>query len=160
MIHNDILRRLRYALEIDNNEAITLFKQVNFDCDLDYLQSIMKKEDDTGFLHCSDQVMSLFLDALIIKYRGKQEGKKPIVLDKSQRISNNEILKKLRIALTLRDEGIIEIMGLAEFRVSKGEISALFRKPGHRNFKPCGDQFLRNFILGMTTKYRVNGDSL
>ena len=64
-------------------------------------------------------------------------------------MTNNDILKKLRIALKLRDEDIIQILNLAEFTVSKGEISALFRAEDHPNYKECGDQFLRNFLNGL-----------
>jgi uncharacterized protein YehS (DUF1456 family) len=71
------------------------------------------------------------------------------------RLSNNEILKSIRIALELRDDDLVGILRLAGVEVSKSELSALFRKPGRANFRPCGDQFLRNFLVGLTAKYRV-----
>jgi len=64
-------------------------------------------------------------------------------------MTNNDILKKLRVALKLRDEDIIQILSLADFEVSKGEISALFRTEEHPNYKECGDQLLRNFLNGL-----------
>lgn len=64
-------------------------------------------------------------------------------------MTNNDILKKLRVALKLRDEDIIQILKLAEFDVSKSEVSALFRVEDHPNYKECGDQLLRNFLNGL-----------
>ena len=64
-------------------------------------------------------------------------------------LSNNDILKKLRIALSLRNDDIIEILKLVDFEITKSEISALYRNPDHQNFKPCGDQLLRNFLNGL-----------
>ena len=64
-------------------------------------------------------------------------------------LTNNDILKKLRIALELKDEDIIHILKLADFTVSKSELSALFRKDDHPNYVACGDQLLRNFLQGL-----------
>jgi uncharacterized protein YehS (DUF1456 family) len=69
-------------------------------------------------------------------------------------LTNNDILKKLRVALSLRDEDIIEILKLADFEVTKSELTALFRKEDHPNYKPCGDQLLRNFLNGLVTYKR------
>ena len=64
-------------------------------------------------------------------------------------LSNNDILKKLRVALELKDEDVIKILKLVDFDISKSEINALYRNPEHPNFKPCGDQLLRNFLNGL-----------
>jgi len=64
-------------------------------------------------------------------------------------MTNNDILKKLRVALKLRDDDIIEILKLVDFPVSKSEISALFRAEDHPNYVECGDQLLRNFLNGL-----------
>jgi uncharacterized protein YehS (DUF1456 family) len=64
-------------------------------------------------------------------------------------LTNNDILKKLRVALNLRDEDIIQILKLVEFEISKSELGAIFRKDDHPNYKPCGDQLLRNFLNGL-----------
>jgi uncharacterized protein YehS (DUF1456 family) len=64
-------------------------------------------------------------------------------------LTNNDILKKLRVALELRDDDIIEILKLSDFEISKTELSALFRKEDHPNYKKCGDQLLRNFLNGL-----------
>jgi uncharacterized protein YehS (DUF1456 family) len=64
-------------------------------------------------------------------------------------LSNNDILKKLRVALELRDEDVIKILKLADFEITKSELNALYRKPDHPNYKECGDQLLRNFLNGL-----------
>ena len=64
-------------------------------------------------------------------------------------LSNNDILKKLRVALELKDEDVIKILKLVDFEISKSEVNALYRTPDHQNFKPCGDQLLRNFLNGL-----------
>ena len=154
MIHNDVLRRLRFALSLNDDATIDIFKLMDYDMSTDYLHSIMKKEQEPGFTPCRDKILALFLDGLVIKHRGKQEGREPRVLSANEKLSNNEILRKIRIALTLKDDDIIQLMKMAGFRVSKGELSALFRNTEHRNYKPCGDQFLRNFLTGLSKKYR------
>ncbi|WP_245584853.1 DUF1456 family protein [Pedobacter glucosidilyticus] len=69
-------------------------------------------------------------------------------------ISNNEILKKLRVALKLRNDEIIEILKLVNFRVTPSELGAFFRREDHPNYKPCGDQILRNFLNGLVIHLR------
>lgn len=64
-------------------------------------------------------------------------------------MSNNDIFKKLRVALSLTNDDIIKIMGLVNFKVSKSELGDIFRNSDHPNFKPCGDQILRNFLNGL-----------
>ncbi|WJG08835.1 DUF1456 family protein [Aliiglaciecola sp. LCG003] len=154
MNHNDVLRRLRYALQLNDEATISIFALADHEMDRDYLKSLMKKEEEDGFLPCRDKTISLFLDGLIIKKRGKQEGVEPQVLSGSQRLSNNEVLRKIRIAMSYRDEDMIAVMQLANFRMSKGELNALFRKPDHRNYKEAGDQVVRNLLKGMVIKLR------
>ena len=154
MIHNDVLRRLRYALAINDTAAISIFKLVNYDMEIDYLHAVMKREGEEGYLPCRDKIIALFLDGLIIKNRGRQEGQMPQELGPKERLSNNEVLRKIRIAMSYKDDDMIAVLKLADFRISKGELSAFFRKPDHRNFKPAGDQVVRNLLQGMVKKYR------
>ena len=69
-------------------------------------------------------------------------------------MSNNDIMKKLRVAMKFTDDDIIKVLDLANFRVTKTEISAIFRADDHPNFKPCGDQILRNFLNGLIIHMR------
>ncbi|TRY32058.1 DUF1456 family protein [Aliiglaciecola sp. M165] len=154
MNHNDVLRRLRFALSLDDTATINIFALADYSMEQDYLSTLMKKEQEPGFLPCRDKILSLFLDGLIINKRGKQEGVEPVVLKGSERLSNNDIMRKIRIAMQYRDDDIINLLKSVNFRMSKGELSALFRKPDHRNFKECGDQVVRNLLKGMVAKYR------
>ncbi len=64
-------------------------------------------------------------------------------------LTNNDILKKIRVALELKDEDVVKILKLADFDITKSELNALYRKPDHANYKECGDQLLRNFLNGL-----------
>jgi len=93
-----------------------------------------------------------FLDGLIIHRRGKQKGHKPRPVEIP--VTNNTVLKKLRVAFKLREDDIIEILKSTGFSVSTTELSALFRSEDHRNFMRCGDQLLRYFLKGLSEKYK------
>lgn len=69
-------------------------------------------------------------------------------------MSNNDILKKLRVALQLKNTDIIKILKLVDFKVTESELGAFFRKEDHPNYKPCGDQILRNFLNGLVIHLR------
>lgn len=113
----------------------------------------LKKEEDPAFQNCSDKQLAIFLNGLIIDKRGKQEGPPP---EPEQRMTNNIIFKKLKVALNLQGDDILEIMTLVRFAISRHEISAFFRKPDNKHYRECKDQILRNFLKGLQMKYRAN----
>lgn len=154
MITNDVLRRVRYALQLDDKKMLAIFASVDNAIDENYLHSIMAKEGEDNFVFCRDSLLSLFLDGLINEKRGKKEGSSPVILPAKAVLSNNDILRKLRIALNFKEEDMLAALDSAEFPVSKSELSALFRKKDHRNYKVCGDQLLRNFLNGITKRFR------
>lgn len=157
MLNNDILRSVRNILDIRDPKIIEIAKLTNYDVSLDDVVSFLKKEEDPGFKKCDDIFMSHFLDGLIIYKRGKKE---PQTLSPtpappvSRIITNNLVLKKLRVAFELKEEDILSLLENAGFKASRPEISAIFRNEQHRNFRPSGDQFLRNFLKGLTHKIR------
>ena len=155
MDNNDILRRLRYALDISDSAMIHIFKHAGHDISGSALLDILKKEEEEGYAPCGDRELGLFLDGLIIQRRGRKETTDPEPLEKPEVIlSNNMILKKLRIALDFKEDDMIEMFKLSEFDISRPELSALFRKQGHKHYKVCGDQILRNFLQGLTVHFR------
>ena len=154
MITNDILRRIRYALQLNDKKMLEIFASVDNAIDEKYLHSIMAKEGEENFVFCRDSLLSLFLDGLINEKRGKKEGSSPIILPAKAVLVNNDILRKLRIALNFKEDDMLAALDSAEFPVSKSELSALFRKKDHRNYKICGDQLLRNFLNGITKRFR------
>ena len=99
--------------------------------------------------------MTAFLDGFVQKRRGKREQADSEAAPQRGALTNNRILRSIRIALELKDTDILEIMELAGVEVSKGELSALFRREGHRNYQACGNQFLRNFLRGLAVRYRA-----
>ncbi|MBI5485565.1 MAG: DUF1456 family protein [Deltaproteobacteria bacterium] len=154
MINNDILRRLRYALDLSDPAMITIFKLSGHDITQQELIGILKKEEETGYFDCGNALMTLFLDGLIIHKRGQKGPASGHAENNDALLTNNLILKKLRIALELKEEDLLAVMKLADVVISKSELSALFRNKGHKNFKECGDQFLRNFLKGLTIRSR------
>lgn len=154
MFLNDVLRRLRFALGLDNTATISLCKLMEYELDESFLMDMMKQEDDDGFIPCRDKILCIFLDALIIKQRGKQDGPLPSYLKSGQRLTNNDILRKIKIAMSYQQEDMLDILQSVDFPVSKGELTALFRKPDHRSYRECGDQLLRNFLKGMVKRHR------
>ncbi len=154
MENNDILRRLRYALNLSNQRVMDMVALKGRKIDHQTLESYLKKETDSGFVLCPDEVLENFLDGLIIVRRGQKDEKPQPAQTETQPFGNTEVLKKIRIALELKEEDMLSIFALTDFKISKAELSALFRRRGHVNFKKCGDQLLRNFLLGLTKKLR------
>jgi uncharacterized protein YehS (DUF1456 family) len=154
MNNNDILRSLRYALSISDATMLEIFKLSEHAIEPPLLAGLLKKEDEKGHVACSDTVMGSFLDGLIVLKRGKKEINPGTVKTADSPLTNNAILKKFRIALELKEEDTIGIFKLAGIEVSKSELGALFRKEGHKHYKECGDQFLRNFLKGLAVRQR------
>ncbi|PMG41741.1 DUF1456 family protein [Shewanella sp. 10N.286.52.B9] len=152
MINNDILRRLRFVFDYSNAKMTKIFAQANVEVSTDEIISLLKKEEEEGYKACNDKLMCQFLDGFIIEKRGLREGSEvPAPL---KDLTNNLIFKKLRIALELREDDIIELIGSADLAIGKSELGALFRNPSHKNYKTCGDQILRNFLKGLSLKHR------
>lgn len=170
MTNNDLLIRLRYALDIKNTDMVEMFRLGGIELTKEEVLKVLTKpkEDEFGevdlspsddFIPCDYEMLEAFLNGLIIFKRGKQEqkpgqGQTPVQLPTKRDASNNLFIKKVKVALSLTTEDIIEIFYDAGLNVSKGEIGAILRKPDHRNYKECGDNFTRNFLKGLTMRYR------
>ena len=152
MTNNDILRRIRYTFDFSDTEMIEIFQMGGVQVTRSDISNWLKKEDDSQFDDLSDEPFAYFLNGFIVKKRGKREGPMPIA---EKRLTNNLIFRKLKIALNIIDNDIIEIMKLANFRLGKHELSAFFRNPKQKQYRECKNQILRNFIHGMQLKYRV-----
>jgi uncharacterized protein YehS (DUF1456 family) len=153
MTNNDILRRFRYALDISDTGMIEIFRLGGIEIGKAELNDLLRKEDDSGYMECGSVVLNAFLDGLIMHKRGPREGGDGQQSEASE-LNNNLILKKIRIALEMNEDEMLATMKLANVTVSKPELSALFRRKGHKNYKECGDQFLRNFLNGLTKRNR------
>ena len=151
MTNNDILRRIRYTFALNDTKMINIFALADLEVTREQISDWLKKDDDPAFEAISDVLFATFLNGLINQNRGKKEGVQP---EPEKKLNNNIILRKLKISLDLKNEDVIELMQLAEFELSKHELSALFRKQGHKHYRECKDQILRNFLKGMQLKYR------
>lgn len=152
MLNNDVLRSLRYTLDISDAQMVDIIKLSGKQVAPSDLAAILKKEDEEGFTPCDDELMAHFLDGLVFFKRGKDDSRpaQPLELP----VTNNMVLKKLRVAFELKEDDMHTIMNSVDCPVSKPEMSALFRKFGHSNYRTCGDQFLRNFLKGLTLRVR------
>ncbi len=153
MTNNDILRRLRYIFNFGDSKMIALFGLADHQVTREQISNWLKKDDDPAYHECRDTQLAIFLNGLINDKRGKKEGAQP---EPEIHLTNNIIFMKLKIALNLRAEDVLKIMELAGFRMSRHELSAFFRKPGHKHYRECKDQILRNFLKGMQLKFRDN----
>ncbi|ABG60338.1 DUF1456 family protein [Cytophaga hutchinsonii] len=151
MNNNDIIRRLRYTFDFNDDKMIQLFALADQQVTRAEISNWMKKDDDPDFKELYDKELAVFLNGFIIDKRGKKDGQTPVA-EKS--LNNNIIFRKLKIALNLQDDDILDILELADMRFGKHELSALFRNPDQSQFRPCKDQVLRNFIHGLQLKYR------
>lgn len=154
MINNDVLRSVRYMLDLTDSQIVELARLPNPDFAIERpdVQAFLKKDVEPGFRECENSVLAHFLDGLVIHYRGRDEAVPARPVEKH--VSNNVVLKKLRVAFEMKDVDMHETFEAAGFPLSKPELSALFRQPGHKNFRLCGDQILRNFLKGLTLRIR------
>lgn len=170
MDNNDILIRLRYALDIKDKDMLEIFKLGGLEYTREELQKILTKskdeygedevevevEETEDQIKCTHKMLDSFLNGLITYKRGRQDPKpgQPESPATPERNANNMLLKKLKVALQLTTEDMLEILDDGGIIVSKGELGAILRKEGHRNYKVCGDNFARKFLRGLATRYR------
>lgn len=151
MNNNDILRRLRYVFDFDDSKMIEIFALANCKVTRSQVSDWLKQDDNSEFKNCEDSQLASFLNGLITLKRGAKDGPAPTPETK---LNNNIIFNKIKIALNLKAEEILEILATVDFNISKHELSALFRSPEHKHYRPCMDQLLRNFLNGIQLKYR------
>ncbi|MGM7683107.1 DUF1456 family protein [Cytobacillus sp. Hm23] len=161
--NNDILIRLRYALDIKNIEMVEIFKLGGINLSKEEVLKVLTKTEDSDVfddnedqIPCDDEMFESFLNGFITFKRGKQDPKpgQPERPALTYEHANNLLLKKVKIALSLTSEDMIEILEDAGVIITKGELGALLRKEGHKNYKVCGDRYARNFLKGLTIRYR------
>lgn len=153
MDNNNILQRIRYIFDFSDDKMIAIFGQADLEVTRAEVSNWLKKEDAPEYDTINDKLLATFLNGLINDKRGKREGEQP---KPEKRLTNNLILRKLKIALELKSEDMLEMLDLAGFKLSKHELSAFFRKPEQRQYRVCKDQVLRNLLMGMQLKYRPN----
>jgi uncharacterized protein YehS (DUF1456 family) len=156
MTNNDILRRIRYIFDFNDNKMIAIFGLADYVVTREQISDWLKKDDDPAYQPCSDTQLAIFLNGLIIDKRGKKEGALP---EPEKHLTNNIIFMKLKIALNLQADEILELLRPVGMVISKHELSAFFRKVGHKHYRECKDQILRNFLKGVQLKYRGSAET-
>ena len=151
MNNNDILRRIRYAFDFNDTAMINLFSLGGHEATRAEISDWLKKDDDPAFQSLNDKELAVFMNGMIIDKRGQKNEELP---RPEKRLNNNIIFRKLKIALSLKDEDILDILKLVDVEISKHELSAFFRKPEQPQYRLCKDQILRNFLHGLQIKYR------
>jgi len=149
--NNDVLRRVRYIFDLSDKQMIATFSSADLIVSREQISDWLKSDDDDAYKNCTDVQLATFLNGFINVRRGKREGEqaKP-----ERKITNNMVFRKLRIALDLKDDDVLETLLLADLRISKHELSAFFRKEGHKHYRACKDQILRNFLAGLQLLHR------
>ena len=156
MTNNDILRRIRYTFDFSDSKMIAIWASAGMEVERSVVSDWLKSDDDPALQKCNDLSFATFLNGLINDLRGKQEDPQPVA---EKRLNNNIIIRKLKIALNLQADELLELINQADLRLSKHELSAFFRKPGHKHYRSCHDQVLRNFLNGIQQKYRAQSSA-
>ncbi len=151
MTNNDILRRIRFTFDFNDSKMIEIFGAAELEVTREQVSNWLKKDDDSDFVKIRDIELATFLNGLINVKRGKKEGPQ---VEPEKRLTNNMVFMKLRIALNLKAEDIVDILKLSGFDVSKHELSSFFRKPDNKHYRECKDQILRNFLQGIQLDIR------
>lgn len=152
MITNDYLRSIRYLLNINEAKMIEIIQLSGKTITPVEMISFLKSEDEEGFVQCDDETMAHFLDGLVFYKRGKDDSRPRAPFELP--VTNNVVLKKLKVAFQLKEEDLHDILEAAGFKFGRSELSAFFRKKDHPNYRECGDQFLRNFFKGLNLKFQ------
>ena len=146
MQNNQILKLIIKALELEVSEVLKAYKIIDKQITQEDVHDVLREEHDPKFILLSDDGLEIFLNGLIIFKRGPSPSKKPSHAKIA--LTNNAILKKLKIALDLKDDTIIEVFAKDDTTLSKYQLSAFFRREGHTNYRVCSDAVLRSFIYG------------
>lgn len=150
--NNDVLRRLRYTFNYNDKQMIALFSSAGVTVSREQVSQWLKKDNDEDFVNCQDVELAAFLNGFINEKRGKKEGLPPTP---EKRLTNNIVLTKLKIALNLKAEELIDLLATVDFRLNKPELSAFSRKPDHKHYRECKDQVLRNLLQAIDKKHHV-----
>ncbi|OFZ30654.1 MAG: hypothetical protein A2622_13365 [Bdellovibrionales bacterium RIFCSPHIGHO2_01_FULL_40_29] len=150
---NDVLRSIRYMLNINDQKIVDILLLAELRVELSEVKNFLKNEDEPGYIICSDIIMSHFLDGLIFYKRGRDKDRpaQPIELP----VTNNTVLKKMKVAFELKEDDLHVLLESGGYKMGRSELSAFLRKKGHPNYRECGDQVLRYFLKGLTLRLRA-----
>ena len=153
MTNNDIFRRIRYTFDLKDNTIVKIFALADVSVSREQVTAWLKKDEDDAFVTMKNKELASFLNGFISFKRGKREGPQPAP---ESQLNNNMVFQKLRIALNMKAEDILEVFEQVGLPLSAHELSAFFRKPSHKNYRECKDQMLRKFLMGIQLQLRPN----
>ncbi|NEW60773.1 DUF1456 family protein [Sulfurovum sp. bin170] len=143
---NDILFKIKTALSLDNETIIKAYALTEYEMGKERLANILKRRQDKGYEEATYEELGIFLDGFVILKRGPSPKAKS---DEAVALSNNLMLKKLRIALELKEPELVTLFALADVNLTKRQVGSLFRSEGHKNFKSCSDELFIAFLEGL-----------
>jgi len=152
MLNNDVLLSIRYILNANDQKISEILNLAGQQLPAFEIGHFFKADTHADYKICDDNTMAHFLDGLIYYKRGKDESRPPLPLELP--ISNNLVLKKLRVAFQLKEPDMHEVLEMGNYPIGRAEMSALLRKRDHINYRECGDQVLRYFLKGLALKFR------
>lgn len=145
--NNDVLRGISQALSLTDMQTVEIFALVEHEITPRRIRGLIVEE---GATVCSDERLGMFLDGLIALRRGPRDPNLP---ERPQvRLNNNEVLKKLRIAMNLQEVQMLEVFALGGDALTKTDVSALFRKRGNKHYRQCTDAVLTQFMAGLAVR--------
>jgi uncharacterized protein YehS (DUF1456 family) len=151
LTNNDIFRRIRYTFDLKDNTIVDIFALAEVTVTRPQVTAWLKKDEDDAFVTMKNRELAAFLNGFISFKRGKRDGPQPAP---ESQLNNNMVFQKLRIALNMKAEDILEVFEQEGLPLSSHELSAFFRKPSHKNYRECKDQMLRNFLMGIQRQLR------
>lgn len=149
MTNNEILISIRYLMNVKDDKITDIIALGGGEATREDVISYLKHEEDEGYSSCSHKTMAQFLNGLVIYKRGKDESRPPQPLETP--VTNNTVLKKLRVAFELKDTDVIALIEKqGTLKITKTELTSFFRARDHRNYRECGDQYLRNVFKALS----------
>jgi uncharacterized protein YehS (DUF1456 family) len=146
---NDIFRKIVQSLPLDTPQIQSLFAPSDIDLSDKDVANLLKTDYQPGFEAMPEYILIIFLNNLIDQERGKKADAVAEAIEKHAKISNNDVLKKLRIAFVLHEQDLRGALKLVTIELTKSDLAALFRKAGHEHYKACDDELVLDFIEGI-----------
>ena len=153
MNHNELMRNLRRALAVNEHGLAEIYALCGESMEPEALKNRLKQSNESGYVECEEATAARMLEALIIHLRGAREGAEPP--QPQLPLSNNHILKKLRIAYDLKDEDMHRLFATEGTELGKQQLKSLFRKADNKNYLACSDKLLRVFLKGLVNEART-----
>ncbi len=149
MDNNEILVRIKEVVSLDDARLVAIFALGGESVDEDTTQAMLRDPSGAGFLACKGDRLLCFLDGLILDQRGQRPTTDKTSEPQREPLSNNVVLKKLRIALQLKEDDVLRILASGGTALSKRQLGALARKRGNKHYRVCSDEVLASFLTGL-----------